>query len=463
MPQLKYDAFGGYFEEMRKSSSIKKDETVKDIISGETIQRVGAHKIFTDIADNKFSYTLHSLHCVEGEHDRLGSIYAINPEVLIKAGMTESLVNGVFWSPSIFSNNYEEYAQYKVGAQAATDEDLYKYGEKSRTFLLTEGKKYTFGVELEFSRSYLAPHLQRKYNMKCMRDGSLNNKQGGPEYVTGILKGDSGIKHLQDICKELAKRSTIDEFCSIHVHIGGFIPTKEFIIMSYILGCKLEDELFMMLPPSRRKNPYCRSLRNKKLDFSNLNINDKMEMSDLYLKLHHWLACREVPKVRARAVGLELVGEPVFGDNKVIRNRMIGISKNDPHPLGPKCGYDHSTPRYCWLNLIPCIFNVKGNQNYTMEFRNHSGSSNFSKIFNWIKICMAFVYYVENYGSKIISENITIYDILKACYPKTHKSLYDYVKDRMHKFTKSAGEFEDYTEKDTEKAKTIKELYETIQ
>lgn len=242
----------------------------------------------------------------------------------------------------------------------------------------------------------------------------------------------------------------------IHTHIGGFEPTKEFIACAYILGCKIEDELNLMLPPSRRKNQYCKSLKRNELkyyEFSKDKNERRIELDSFYLKLHRWLS------VKGR-------GLRVYNDGEKA-TKYIGIAKNtkyEQHSMGPKCNYDHSTPRYCWLNLIPTAFNTKGGDNsWTIEFRNFNGSSNFTKISNWIKICMAFVHYVENYPNEILErDDIKLLDIIKAAYPKSYKSLEEFINKRITKFTKANTEKDEYVKESNQKVRSIKQLIENV-
>lgn len=407
-----------------------------DLISGKKTIKDNCIKIFTDIENNEFGYTRHNKKCPMGVHNKLEKIYAINPNVFINAGMSESFMNGLFWSTSNFNNTYTDYRKFENSCNL---EDPYEYGALSKTFLLTEGKPYTFGVELEFSKLYIPEYISSKYNMKCVRDGSLNQKQGGPEIVTGVLKGDSGLNHLQEICIELAKRGTIDEFCGIHIHIGGFNVTKEFITLAYILGNKLENEIASIMPPTRRQNEYCRSIKTNftKKSFVKETRDRQMELDEYYLKIYHWLAHEQ------------LQGHPA---NALDRKRN--------HPMGSKCNYDHSTPRYCWLNLIPLAFNTRGDESYTIEFRNHSGSSNFTKIYNWIKICMAFVNFIENHRERILTQDITLQNIIQEAYPKSWMSLDNYIETRKIKFASANAMHEEKKEykEGCDKKKSVKEL-----
>src|SRR5690606_36983045 len=95
-------------------------------------------------------------------------------------------------------------------------------------------------------------------------DGSLRANPGedptGGEYVTGVLYGDAGFKHFYDICKVLNQHCDIDHRCGIHIHLGSLGWKEEDIVFAYILAMAIEDEVFSMLPKSRRKNEYCRPI-----------------------------------------------------------------------------------------------------------------------------------------------------------------------------------------------------------
>ena len=147
-------------------------------------------------------------------------------------------------------------------------------------------------------------------------------------------------------------------------------------------------------------------------------------------------------------------------------------NKHSDHPMGAKCSYNHETPRYCWLNFVPAMFNTKSRpDSLTLEFRSASGTLNFTKVSNWLKICIAFVYFADNHQQYIIRGGIilkgqqddiplpiTLENVLRVVYPKTHLNLIDYVRDRTAKFN---GENRDGYEKNEyrrEKLEDMKEL-----
>lgn len=221
-----------------------------------------------------------------------------------------------------------------------------KIGDKSQTYLITEGLKYTFGVELEVNRgNILMQTAARGLNISCVRDGSINGGDGGPEYVTGVLTGDNGITHLQKICNELSSRTTVDKSCGVHLHLGNIDFTKKFLVNSYILAYYLQKEIFQTLPRSRRKNEYCKELPNLKFRLSIGNtIEDQIALEEDYNALFKYISADKLE-------------HPTFEYNK-----------SRQHPAGAKCGYNHNTPRYCWLNYVPAMFDTRGNKSYSLDF-----------------------------------------------------------------------------------------------
>ncbi len=422
--------------------------TVIDVITGEYAYKPHCRKIITDLKTLTADFTLCFDFLPRAYHKELGDIIVISRDVLLKAGYEECIMNGIFYNDGknkmrCKEDNRGNYVKYRNPIRNTlvhcTRDMSIRYGEESNTFLLTEGKKYTFGCELEFSDLYVPNYIKLDYNMECVRDGSLNKdipgNVGGPEIVTGVLTGDSGINHLQDICLELSPRCKIDKYCGVHVHIGNFTRNNEFILFAYMLGQKIQKEFLNIVPPSRRDNAYCKLLKPFPFSFSRLSspVEIKMMMDRYFNALFQYLSC----------------GQPL---GKVLNTKS-------QHPMGPKTQYDHSTPRYCWLNLIPTAFNTREDGSYTIEFRHMQGSCNFDKILNWIKICMAFVYYVENAQDSIMFDPvIKLEDIVRFAYPKSYKQLVQYINERKSKFnTDDTAEEREYMEKTTTKKK-IKEI-----
>jgi hypothetical protein len=295
--------------------------------------------------------------------------------------------------------------------------------------------------------------------MDATYDGSLKDSDGklyGGEYVTGVLIGDAGLKNLFKCVKEISKRCQIDKRCGVHVHVGSFINNEEFTIFSYILAKKLENEIFEIFPPSRHNNTYAGKLPEQ--DFEKI-------IKDNNLKY-----------------GVEIAYEKLFKELANGRKLDSKISKFRAHPGGRYTDrYSGNIPfeklyRYKWLNFIPTNFNVRGKEindkelnkgiPFTLEFRPHSATMNYTKIKNWVLFCLAFVSYVENYKENILNKKkITIEDVLTTVYRERISSkLITYFEERKAKYkdpsSKSAHKNEEleYGEKSEHKETKFKEI-----
>lgn len=316
--------------------------------------------------------------------------------------------------------------------------DQLKYGIKSTSYTVTEGKRYTFGLEIETSNGYLPEYLDKSLNYEAVHDGSLRDENGnvmGGEYVTGVLVGDSGFLQLKKLCNELAKRCQVNHRCGVHVHIGGVNFNKEFIVHLYKLCLDIQNDLYKMLPVSRRNNEYCRPLNN--FHFGGLTMyKDSMEydinIDNMYQTIRNYVA-------------------------HVDRIDPSRINKKNQHPLGNKCGYNHTAPRYCWLNLVPAMFDTRGNGIYTIEIRSHSATLSYTKIKNWVLICMAIMWFAENEQQYIRMNTVKLSDVIDAAYPKKGSKLIEYIYERIAKFALDPNGQEklDYQEKELNNQLTL--------
>lgn len=221
----------------------------------------------------------------------------------------------------------------------------------------------------------------------------------------------------------------------MHLHLGGIDFSKKFIINSYKLALILEDEIFSTLPKSRRNNAYCRKLKPFKLKtaISSKSIEDEISIEEDYNKIFKWIS-------------YEKVNNPNFEYNK-----------NTQHPMGAKCSYNHDTPRYCWLNYVPAMFDTRGNKSYSIEARNHPGTTNFSKVKNWTLFFMSMMSFIERYPERI-KEGLLMKDIIDTIMPKKSKSLNMYFSSRKELFSIDENEKQEYAKETSFNTKDIKQL-----
>jgi len=352
-------------------------------------------------------------------------------DILIENGYVEHLKDGKWYHNSWVSELknskekgiYRKTKAFKSSKQYTDKKSQFQFGLDSPTYLISEGKKYTFGIELETCKGYLPQWLDSKLNYTCEYDGSLKDSDGntyGGEYVTGVLKGDMGFKHLKLLCSELSKRCSINYRCGSHVHIGDVNFNQEFIVYFYKLCLMLEKEIFDTLPPSRRNNEYCKKLRKFNIDLTRLsNFESAIEYNNyiesIYNEILLWVSTKK-------------------------EFDSTYMNKKNDHPRGAKCQYDHSSARYSWVNLVPALFNTRHNGAYTVEFRPAAGTTNYIKVRNWTLLCMAIVYVAENNKQLLnFNKSITIEDVLKCAYPKKYQELVKYFDGRKVKFNAEEG------------------------
>ncbi len=169
-------------------------------------------------------------------------------------------------------------------------------------------------------------HSTRRY-WKIVSDASVN---GGYELVSPVLKGQSGLDEVKVVCEALSEvGALINKSCGFHAHFGTD-DFKESISVwrnLYINYATLEEDVDAFMPPSRRRNTYCASLKV-------CGWREKMENARTLVELE-----------------------------KAITNRS----------------------RYFKLNSQSYW------RHGTVEFRQHSGTIEFDKIRNWLLFCARFV------------------------------------------------------------------------
>lgn len=391
-------------------------------------------------------------------NDDINHIFCTD-EYLISKGFVENYVNGVYYhnsqlqnvkhNPKIVKFCYDSFKEnlgtyirrhdLNTGMLIHVIDALNKKLEPKKlplTYRSTNGMQYTFGIEIECQKSNVSTRILKELQVSRERDGSLNNGDGGPEYITSVLQGDIGINHLQTIMKELALRSTVDKWCSIHVHLGNIKFTKEVLCNLYLVATSIESELFNMMPQSRRSNVYCRRLPLIKPSFKSADY--KYDSDVYYTELYTVLfktACGHEPNE--------------------------DVNSKRQHPQGPKCGYNKENIRYCWINFIHALFTTRGQEkNKTIEFRLHSATLSFEKVYMWLLICMAIVKYSENVFVKE-EQKVTLKDVILYAFPEKYENILQYINTRTALFQDNVGaEKLEYYKLSNKKIikKTLKEL-----
>lgn len=133
-------------------------------------------------------------------HKRLKKVYSSTPEYnttvyfekivhkrivdrvnTLKLGFIEDYNNGWFFQTEKLRKKFSENLNpegYEAGIKNLTEDRMtnIKFGMDSITYLITEGKRNSFGVELETSNGYFPRNLYKYLNVKAVRDGSVTGR-----------------------------------------------------------------------------------------------------------------------------------------------------------------------------------------------------------------------------------------------------------------------------------------------
>lgn len=214
------------------------------------------------------------------------------------------------------------------------------------------------GIEIE-SQSY---NHTTSSKWKIVSDSSIRGVNGN-EIVSPVLRGLDGIEQIKKVCIALQRAGAkVNTSCGFHVHFGvGDFDLDNFksLLTSFV---NLEVKFDEINPKSRRANSnnYCKNLSS----IANGNRNATIQKINAAPSLYE------------------------------IRNGVFNGG------------------RYFKLNVQS--FERHG----TIEFRQHSGTTTFSKIKNWILICGRLVEYAKQNG---VTDNFNAF---------LNESLQDYVSDR---------------------------------
>ena len=196
------------------------------------------------------------------------------------------------------------------------------------------------GLQVE-AGSRTAPTSISATAWKVVDDGSVHGAGIAAELVSPILRGDEGLEQVRKICEAMQTiGATVNQSCGFHVHVGvGRGAELSFFKNLVKLYAKFEPAIDSVMAPSRRGsiNTYCRSL-----------------------------AQANIPAVDAAASLPALIEA---------QTRL------------PRGTYQE---RFFKLNLKAFT------KHFTVEFRQHSGTTDAIKATNWIKTCIRMVIAAKN-------------------------------------------------------------------
>lgn len=295
-------------------------------------------------------------------------------KVSVPPRLKESLDYSIGNNLSFAIRKYEEANSKKL------EETISPYDN----FIIKCMKDYTFGLEFESVQGIVPNRLCLKHGLVPLRDGSIP----GLEYATIPLKGEKGVMNLKQICKELEKRTSYDETCSLHLHLGNIPREPAFLIAFFKLILGLQDKIFELFPIYKKYNfGFKRKAYTKPFD--------------TFYFLESFIKGTNQSTVNYNMnVLLNFLTE---GESDFSRYNYE-IENIDSHPLDPKNKSKWNViARYHFINLIPIIFGNK----QTVEFRIHGPSYDYYKITSFMILCVAMIEYAKKNQTSILAGQIS--------------------------------------------------------
>lgn len=311
----------------------------------------------------------------------------------------------------------QEYRAFPGEFYSANDSPYMERAEKDRMlFSIHPLDKYfsgkTIGLEVETSGGSVQVQTLIKTGMVPLKDGSIS----GHEYVSTIMQNDI-VNRMITFFDDAVKHTVVNQYCSLHYHIGGLKPTPLNVVALYTLWFRLQSETDSMMPGYKRDLPFLAGKRGGPKDhckqLPDLQILERIEIGESIEEIYDEILT-------------------LFNDNtKVGQKRGDTYTHiNKDRPKWEQHG------RYHAINFIPWLFERKK----TVEFRLHSGTVNKYKAIYWLLICMAFIRYVETNADSVLNplEKLKLADIIKTSYsdnPALVEALMVYIAERkkMHR------------------------------
>ena len=332
-----------------------------------------------------------------------------------------SLPSHSFVLPVVCDRDYKNTLPYDCREILKSRQGLFEgaFEEKDISYTIKQYAPYlrdlTFGFEFETNKGVIPKRICKKLGLIALRDGSID----GLEYVTIPLQGASGIQAVIESLQQLNKRTTYDNSCSLHLHIGNIPRTEEFILALFKTLCFVQDDIFSLFPLYKKYNfGYKRKHYTKPFDLNKTlllmdNKIDETNIKENFNILFEYLSN----------------GIPYSNYNNDLR--YVESHPSDPNGTSKW----NIRSRYMAHNIIPLIFGNK----QTVEFRIHTPTYDIDKVMYFLFLCGSIVNFAKKYTNKILSNpkflrNINLNNIIyKVGLPSSlENSLTRYIADRTN-------------------------------
>jgi len=329
---------------------------------------------------------------------RMGDSYCISDEIPAKLGYIEQINSGIFYPKGMMSESkfnakginarYGFELQYSAKSSIPSFKGAYDEGYKVvnknnlKLKFPEELGNTSWGAEIETSNGFINERLCYRNGIIPLRDGSLRHDGIEPfEFTTIPLTGAKGLHTMIDIMDVMNKYTEIGDRCAFHLHIGGYEPSKEFIVALHRVMLRIQDEMYSMFPSNYKftsqngfkSKDYCAPIKNIRILKGN-TVDQNFEI------LYNYYS----------------------GGNGSFRG--FGAS-NHPKDRDNRQKWQIDE-RYTLCNCIPLIWGGSG----TCEFRQHVPTLSITKMLNWLYICNAIMAYVQKNKTDIAN-----WGDLRAC------------------------------------------------
>jgi hypothetical protein len=290
----------------------------------------------------------------------------------------------------------------------------------------------TVGLELEFVDEKRKKGTTRKDVLRkrigaveelhpdidVVRDGSV--EKDGLKGLEVVLPPASGVALEQLVagtCKTLKHHGFgVNKTCGVHVHIDArdFKDNPKALTRLFKTYYSVEDILFSLNPPSRRKSRHCASV-------SHSYCFDDFDEGMSILQFESYWYGNKNNRLWLRGMT----------DQDELRDYMNSLK-----------GEKYQDTRYCALNLHALY------RHGTIEFRHHAGSLNAEKILRWSRLLQEIIEYsASNYDEEKVvelAEMDTGVKKLKAVCKLLgfKKDQVDYLEERVKKFNDGFKSFQ---------------------
>lgn len=368
-------------------------------------------------------------------------VICLNAKIAEKLDYVECIADGIFYKKSSLKDEdhkawfnkknipaSERSKSYNLESDLGRKRQLTESYEAFNPKISVISKKIakvigdkTFGMEAEVINGFIPKRIRSELGIKALKDGSLRWEGGeGIEYVTMPMSGAKGIEVIREFCKELSKRCEVNNLCSVHFHFGNVRKDKLYVLSLYNVVSLVQNELIKYFPYSRFNSikpdgkVYCKLLDNLKINYKKiLAASDEESFHrktvEEFDKIYRWLN-------NGKGLAEEYGDREIVRETKIINGKKMFFDKWLKNIYTTKSVYHaisgnkwDRASRYYNVNFLNLFFSKMG----TIEFRAMEGSTNSTKVLNWMLICASILNYAEDISKCFTLEKVTLKEILK--------------------------------------------------